>query len=334
MESQSMTASRRAMLILNPEARRQPKREHFDQGIDWLQQHDWNIEHRSARQRGDVETIAREAAEEGFDCVVACGGDGTIHEALNGVVGSRTALAVVPSGTVNIWAYEARLPSDPLAALRLLEEGDRVCLDTGRAGDRAFLLMASVGLDSLVAGQVSSRLKRRFGMLPYLGRAALDLRTFDGFEAEITLDGERIQTELVAFVAGNTRSYGRVLSITPNARADDGLLDVCIFTGSGRLRFLRSLVQTAARLHLQNSDVIYYQARSIELRTGVRWPVQLDGEVVARTPLRIECLPQSVQVIVPQGIRTPLWDNNRVATVRGGDCSSQQSDQNERGGAQ
>jgi diacylglycerol kinase (ATP) len=303
-----MPAGRRALLIINPEARRQPRRKRLEEGISWLRARGWEVEPRTAHHRGDVERLAAEGAESEVDCVVACGGDGTLHEALNGVVGTKTALALVPTGTVNVWAAEAKLPHDPVEALKILEEGERVRIDTGRAGDRAFLLMASVGIDSLVAGRVSSGLKRRLGTLPYLGLAALEIPNFEGFDAEILLDGERVQTGVVTLVAGNTRSYGRLLSITPQARADDGLLDVCIYTGSGRLRFLQSLLKTAARRHLQDSSVIYYQAREIDVRTQTRWPVQLDGEVVASTPIRLSCVPASLTVVVPAGLRTPLWD--------------------------
>jgi diacylglycerol kinase (ATP) len=307
-----MSRKQRALLIINPEARRQPPRDRLDEGIAWLEQRDWEVERRVAQQRGDVERLAADASSRGLDCVIACGGDGTLHEALNGVVGTPTALALVPTGTVNVWAAEAKLPHNPIEALQLLHSGQRVRLDTGQAGKRAFLLMASVGLDSLVAGEISSGLKRRFGMLPYLARAALDLRKFEGFDAEILMDGERVQTPAVALSIGNTRSYGRLLSITPQARADDGLLDVCIYTGSGKIRFLRALMKTAARLHLQDSSVIYYQAREIEIRTQLRWPVQLDGEVVERTPIRIACVPKSLTLIVPTGMSTPLWDGGQV----------------------
>lgn len=330
-----MSGSRRALLIINPEARRQPRRSRLEEGISWLRARGWEVERQAAQHRGDVERLAAEGADREVDCVVACGGDGTLHEALNGVVGTRTALALVPAGTVNVWAAEAGLPHDPVEALKILEEGDRLRIDTGRAGDRAFLLMASVGLDSLVAGRVSSGLKRRLGMLPYIAHAALEMRNFEGFEAEILLDGERVQTGVVALVAGNTRSYGRVLSITPQARADDGLLDVCIYTGSGRLRFMQSLLKTAARRHLQDSSVIYYQAREIDVRTQLRWPVQLDGEVVSSTPIRFSSVPSSLTVVVPAGLRTPLWDRAAALSAADSEVASLKapSEVSEPGGA-
>jgi len=302
-----MPDARRALIAINPEARRPPNSRALRAGIDWLEQHGWKVESRVTERRGEIEEVSARAAVEGVDCVVACGGDGTLHEAVNGLAGTLTALALLPGGTANVWAREARLPRDPERALRLLAEGDRLCIDTGSGAGRSFLLMASIGLDSLVAGRVGSRLKRRFGFLPYLGHAAVALPGFSGLNAKITLDGETIETPLVGLLVGNTRSYGGLIEITPDARADDGLLDVCIYKGSGRISFLRSLVNTLLRRHVRQDAVVYRQAQTITIQTEAPWPVQFDGEVVTETPVTIRCVPRSLTVVVPHGLRSPLW---------------------------
>jgi diacylglycerol kinase (ATP) len=104
---------------------------------------------------GDATTIARQAAAAGADVLLACGGDGTVNEAVNGLAGSQTALAVLPGGTVNVWAREVGIPLDPVRALQLLWEGQRRWIDLGRAGERYFLLMAGIGFDADVAAQVT-----------------------------------------------------------------------------------------------------------------------------------------------------------------------------------
>jgi diacylglycerol kinase family enzyme len=200
------------------------------------------------------------------------------------------------------------LPPHPLAALKLVDEGERVRLDTGRIGDEAFLLMASTGLDSLVAGRVGGAFKQYLGPLAYAGRAAMELCRYRGLEAEVRIDGERSCGRILGLVAGNTRSYGGVLQITSQARADDGLLDVCLYHGSGRKRFLRALLATLRGRHVDEPSVTYRKARQIELLTDARWPVQADGEVVAQTPVTIACDPRSVTVVVPQQARHEIWD--------------------------
>ena len=199
------------------------------------------MEVQATEQAVELRRLAAQAAARHYDCVVACGGDGTLNGALNGVVGSADGAGDGPVGTANVWAGEAGLPDDPLAASRLVAEGTRRRLDTGLVAGHSFLLMASTGLDSLVAEQVDLRVKRWLGRAAYVARAAFELPRYRGLKAEILLDGRRIDTTMLGLVAGNTRSYGGMLQITSEARADDGWLDVCLFEGSGRWRFMRHL---------------------------------------------------------------------------------------------
>jgi len=155
--------------------------------------------------------------------------------------------------------------------------------------------------------------KRRFGSLAYLGHAATALWRYRGLEAEITIDGERLRVPILSLLAGNTRSYGGMVEIARTARADDGLLDICLFQGRGRRRFVRYLASTACGRHLHDADVLYRKARELTLVTETPWPVPADGEVVGQTPVTIRCVPRSVTVIVPAGRRSPLWETAEEA---------------------
>jgi len=302
----------RALFLINPHAGRAPQRPGLAAGIEWLRDQDWAVDVEATEEGGELHRLAARAAAQHYDCVVACGGDGTLNGALNGVVGTQTALAMVPAGTANVWAGEASLPADPLAACRLVAEGTRRRLDTGTVAGRSFLLMASTGLDSLVAEQVDWRLKRRLGRFAYFGRGMIELLRFQGFDAELTIDGELLQTVILGLVAGNTRSYGGMIEIARDARADDGVLDVCLFQGSGRRRFIRHLVDLARGLHTQSEEVQYRRAHRIELQTERPWPVQADGEVVGHTPVSIDCVPESVTVVVAPNKSSPLWCSHGV----------------------
>lgn len=311
-----MASTRRALILINPNARRRPNPARLDLGVAWLDQRGWTVEQRATSSAAETASLAARAAAEQCDAVIACGGDGTLHDALAGLVGTRTALAHIPSGTVNVWAREVRLPRDPLAALRLLEEGDRVRIDTGTAAGKPFLLMGSLGLDSLVAGRVSGGLKRFFSYLPYLAYAMTELPRYRGVTADVTLDGERIISPVVGILVGNTRSYGGLLQVAARARVDDGLLDVCLLHGRGRALFVRHLLRTALQRHIANSAVTYRQVQSVSVSIDPPWPVQLDGEVAAQTPLTFACVPRTLTVIVPPGLRTPLWGPSSSLDMR------------------
>lgn len=297
----------RVRLIVNPTARRLPSRTRLQAGAELLRRSGWLLELCHSPSPAGTTALAAAAASAGYECVVACGGDGTLNAALNGVAESTTALAVLPAGTVNVWAREAGIPRDPLQALQLVATGTRVRIDAGRAGERYFLLMASAGIDSLTVARVGGLTKRRFGQGAYLAQALRQLYRFHGLQAEVSLDGRRISTPLLSLVVGNTRLYGGLLRITGAARADDGLLDACLYRGSGRPALLQQLLRTLLHRHRGDRAVLYQRARQIELTTNVNIPVQADGEIAGVTPIRIQAVPRAVSVVVAPGRASPLW---------------------------
>ena len=124
-------AGKEALIIVNPASRSRPKAARLQEAEDWLAEQGWRVARQETEGRGDAITIAGRAAESGVSLVFVCGGDGTLNEAANGLAGSETALAVIPAGTVNIWAREAGLNKKPLEAVQLAAEGERFRLDPG-----------------------------------------------------------------------------------------------------------------------------------------------------------------------------------------------------------
>ena len=249
---------------------------------------------------GDGVSIARRAAESGADVLLACGGDGTLNEAVNGLAGSRTALATFPGGTVNVWAREVGIPSDPARNAALLWEGERRSVDLGRAGERYFLLMAGIGFDADVASQVTRPEKRRWGPLAYVARGVVTGLRWPLQRMWILLDDKPIRRRAIFAVIGNTRLYGGVANITHHAVADDGMLDVCIFGGQGPLEKLAHAWRVALRQHTRVPSVEYYRAHQITLVTRPRVQVQVDGDAIGMTPMQFAAVPGALRVVVPR----------------------------------
>ncbi len=250
--------------------------------------------------------MARGAAQQGIDVVVACVGDGTVNEVANGLAGSETALAAVRGGTANVWAKEIGLPKDPAEAIGILTNGERRKVDLGRADDRYFLLMAGIGFDASIVQRVSSSLKRRFGAvayaLPSVGRAF----GHRAVEAELVVDGEPESSTVYWLLLGNTRNYGGVLSLTHMAKADDGLLDVCLLQHGGLPRLAWLVLWALLRRHQHRAEVVYKKVRTLEVRTpGL--PVQIDGEFLGETPMTFSVTPGALHVIVPRNLGKPLF---------------------------
>ncbi|MHB8574637.1 MAG: diacylglycerol/lipid kinase family protein [Dehalococcoidia bacterium] len=296
-----------AILIINPRAGRRPDARKLAAAIAWLVRRDWTVERRFTERPGHARELAAAAAAERVDAVIACGGDGTINEVVNGLAGSQTALAVLPSGTVNVWAREVQIPRDPLGALQLLAKGERRRVDLGLAGERRFLMLASVGTDSYAVQAVGPALKRRWGRYAYLFAGLRDLVKTGGRPLTIVMDDQTLAVQVLVAVIGNTRLYGGAMRATHRARIDDGLLDLCVYTGSSWGRMALHVARTLAGRHERDTGVRYEQIRELTVTSKTPVPVQVDGESAGETPMRFTVEPAALTVIVPRGLASPLF---------------------------
>ncbi|MEX0786664.1 MAG: diacylglycerol kinase family protein, partial [Dehalococcoidia bacterium] len=293
--------TKRALLILNPAARNAPPIEKLQDAIDGLD--GWEVALEQTNGPGHATALAAGAAKGELDVVIACGGDGTVNEVVNGLAGSRTALAVVRGGTANVWAKEARLPKDASAAIRLVAEGEERVVDLGRANERYFLLMAGVGLDAAIVRDVSPTWKRRIGAAAYLLHGISVARRYQDVEAEL-LPG--LSGNLCWLLVANVRNYAGLVELALHAQVDDGKLDVCLLRKGGLRRLAWLAPWVVLRRHDRRAHVEYRQQESLDVATpGL--PVQLDGEYAGETPMRFEVAPGALRVIVPRGQRRPIF---------------------------
>ena len=296
------------MLIYNPTARGAPKIEHLRHAT--AQVAGWDIAIKATQAAAHATELAAAAAAESLDAVVACGGDGTVNEVVNGLAGSATALAVVRGGTANVWAKEIGVSKNVEKALRLLSDGETRLIDLGRAGERYFLLMAGAGFDAaIVREMLLGKMKHRIGAAAYMAaglRRALRHRAVD---AELVIDGGTVFCKLYWMMAGNTRSYGGIVNLAHMAQADDGKLELLVLANGGLRRFAWLMLWVLLKRHHKRRDVIHRSITSVEIRTA-GLPVQIDGEYLGETPLRFEVAPRALRVIVPKGLKGALFSVN------------------------
>ncbi len=295
----------RCLIIRNPASRRQLKPTQLEAAVGILRVAGWDVVISVTERAGHATEVAREAADQLVDIVVANGGDGTINEVVNGLAGSQTALAVLPGGTANVWAKEIRVPKDPAKAMHIVATGEPRRIDLAVANGRYFLLMAGIGLDAEIIPRVNPWLKRRAGALAYvLAGVTTAIRTRP-WPAELRVDGDVRETSLYWMLAGNTRNYGGLVHITNRARVDDALTDIALMRRGG-LHLLPDGIRVLLKRHQGSPNVHYTQAKEIVISTaGI--PVQLDGERCMETPLTITTAPQALTVIVPKGLQSPLF---------------------------
>jgi diacylglycerol kinase (ATP) len=253
--------------------------------------------------RGEAASIAKEAANS-YDVVVAVGGDGTVNEVINGIVGTQVTLGIIPAGTGNGFARELGLPLRPEEACRILVEGDIKAIDVGRANGRYFLGTAGVGFDALIAEVAAERIGPLRGMWLYFFAGALTFyrRTPQLINVEIDQKVVKLKPLLVAIA--NTRRYGGKALIAPDARPDDGLLDVCVIQNMSAARLLRHLPKLFTGQHIHLPDVAIYRGRNITIDAPSPIPVHVDGEAMeGRSRVQFTLLPKAVRVLVPKHFR-------------------------------
>jgi YegS/Rv2252/BmrU family lipid kinase len=237
--------------------------------------------------------------------VVAVGGDGTVREVAAGLAGSAAELAVIPAGSGNDFDKNLGIPSDVEAACRLAAECPARPIDLVRvtAGDRTevYANAAGFGFDARVIHE-ARKLKRLRGMPLYLVAVLLAVRDFDCPAVRITVEGRSWQQPVLLIAAANGRCYGGGMKVAPDARPDDGRLDICVIDAVGRLRILRCLPELIRGTHGTLPEVAFHRSPALELEFEGPVPVQLDGDLLdwpeARR-FRLEVLPAALRVRAP-----------------------------------
>ena len=302
----------RACLIVN--SRSGGGRVDFSEAMLALQANGWEIDVRQKLHRGYAVGLAQQAVDEGFDVVIAGGGDGTVSEVVDGLAGSKTAAATLPAGTENVWAREIGMSSRQRVAAMQLVGAERLRVDVGKMSingkhARHFLLMAGLGLDGAVMSRVSRAVKNRIGPLA-VGLAAIEaLPSFRPVPIRADVGGVLWQGTVTQIVAGNTRRYGGFTRVTGEAYIDDGLLDVCFVTASGVVETTRQAASLLMRQRPSERSAETYRVPFVTVHAPAVMPAQLDGGSVDQEHVpvtddgveyRFEVVPHAVTVLVPR----------------------------------
>lgn len=258
---------------------------------------------------GDARRLAAEAIDEGFQTVVAAGGDGTVNEVLNGFGDirdgfERARLAVLPLGTVNVFARELAIPSRLEAAWEIIQKGHETRIDlpkaefssNGRRKSVYFAQLAGAGLDARAIELVRWELKKRIGPLAYV---VAGLQALLNAPLNITAAGSEYNVTGGLVLVGNGRLYGGSFRIFPKADLRDGLLDVCVFPRLNWFTLARCGPQLLLRGQLPETATESFQTASLTLSSPVQTPFEVDGELIGHLPASLTLNRGALRVIVP-----------------------------------
>ena len=258
---------------------------------------------------GEARRLAAEAVREGFEIIVAAGGDGTVNEVLNGVGDAprgfeRARLGVLPLGTVNVFARELGIPQKPALAWSIVRQGRESCIDlpmveysaNGTRERRYFAQLAGAGLDARAIEFVNWELKKKIGAFAYVWAG---LQALVGPPSQITaaVGGQTAQGGLV--LIGNGRLYGGPFQIFPQADLRDGRLEVCVFPRVNWLTLAHCGPHLLLRRYLPKAATQVFAAASLVLSSPVPTPLEVDGELIGYLPARFSVVQKGLRVIVP-----------------------------------
>lgn len=292
----------RVVLISNPASRRGARL--AVRAIAALRDEGVAIDHRPTERPGHAAELA-ELHRSAGDAVFVLGGDGTVMEVAGALAGSGMPIGVLAGGTGNLLARALGIPLRVERAVPALVHGGRLRIDLGRLDSgRHFAIAAGVGIDARMVAQTPGWMKRRLGVLAYalvatrVGVAAVAGRRL--FAARVTVDGETIDRPAIAVMVAN---FGAVLAdrvtLGPDIAADDGVLDVCVFSP----RTMRDAVRVVGRMlraDFAGDDCLLYRAgRHIRVETDPAGPTQADGELLGVTPFEVHVAPLAGELLVP-----------------------------------
>lgn len=259
--------------------------------------------------------LARSAVEGGYGVVVAAGGDGTVSEVAEGLVGSDVPLGIIPLGTANVLARELGIPVDINAACALLAgEFGVTTIDAIGARGQHYFTQLGIGIDALMIRDTTRQDKKRFGRIAYLWTAFKSLAGFQPCRFNLRIDGKARKARASQLLLANCATLGQQpLLWGPEIRPNDGRVDICVIRARTVVDYALVAWHVVLRQHRQSRNIRYFVAtREVTISTARALPVQADGEIIGNTPIDVRVVAAALKVAVPRAAATPP-----VATASG-----------------
>ncbi|UOY91616.1 diacylglycerol kinase [Ectobacillus sp. JY-23] len=293
---------KRARIIYNPTSGREIFKKNLPEVLEKLEKSGYETSCHATTCEGDATRAAAIAAQRGFDLVIAAGGDGTLNEVVNGLVGQehRPKFGIIPVGTTNDFARAIGVPRTIEEAVDIICEGHSVPLDIGRAGDKYFINIAGGGRITELTFEVPSKLKTVLGQLAYYLKGIEMLPSLHPTYVEIEYDGKLLQEEITLFLITNTRSVGGFEKVAPYASINDGLFDLLVLKKGSVADLIKAASQALRGEHINNPRILYTQANRIKVTTPEKLMINLDGEYGGDAPMEFENMYHYLELFVPK----------------------------------
>jgi YegS/Rv2252/BmrU family lipid kinase len=257
-----------------------------------------DVETSATRDIAHARSLATEAARAGR-VVAALGGDGLlgcVADALRQVPGA--VLGVLPGGRGNDFARTVGIPLDAKAACAVIAHGEARPIDLGLAGDRAFIGIASLGFDS-DANRIANQAPAQLGRLVYVYGLVRALAAWKHASFTVEVDGERVSFSGWSVAAANSKAYGGGMLLAPDARLDDGALDVVLISDIGKWAYVRTAPSVFKGTHVRNPAVRVLRGAEVRVESDRPFVVYADGDPIGETPITLRAAPGALRVLMP-----------------------------------
>jgi YegS/Rv2252/BmrU family lipid kinase len=245
--------------------------------------------------QADATRLSREAKDRGMDLVIAVGGDGTVHEVGKALIGSNTALGIIPTGSGNGLARHCGIPCDPVKAIKLINEMKTSTIDTVKINGDHFLNMAGIGFDAYIAKKFSIDIKR--GFFTYVKLVMRHFFSYKCQDYKLIIDGKNIEKKAFLISFANSSQYGNNICISPKAKIDDGLLDIAILRPFPLVSTPMMLLQLLSSKFDSSKYLDIIPAKDVTVEGGP-FHTHLDGEpVTSKDSLHLSVLPSSLKLV-------------------------------------
>ncbi len=293
------------LLIVNPTSGSAENPQLITELTDALQAQGIQAEICTTTPDEDGEGLAAAAAKAGAELVIVAGGDGTIEAVARGLVHTQTVLGIIPLGTRNNIAASLNIPNDLAQAIQIVAAGDRDRFDMGKANNYYFMEVVGVGLEASLfpcGDEVKEGIKKNY--LAALKSLLSGIKTFLQFRPHrlvLRLDGRRIRRLRTLQVnICNSPRYGIEFALAPEAKMNDGKLDVIYINNPSKWEHLRHFFTAMRGKRLPHERLKTHRVSKIEVRSYPPLEVHADGECLGTTPVTVEVIPQALWICVPQ----------------------------------
>lgn len=308
---------RKALLIVNPSSGQERAKNYEGRAKKKLQDLFDSVEVKYTEKAGDGERFARQAAREKFHSVFTMGGDGTVHEAINGLAGEENPprYGALPFGTVNDLDRSLNLSMNPAIAIEQIQLDRYQKVDIGKVNDQYFAYVLAIGNVPEAVNQTDVEEKRKFGRVAYIFNAVKDFNKNDAKKYRLITDGKEEIVESTLFIFGLQNSIGGRENFFPGAKHNDGLIHMLYFKDKKIIDTLRAGAQLLTGVE-ESTDRLEYRTIKegrLENLEGEPSSVNVDGDVLFTLPIDIKVLPQRLEMYCgPQEKDRPLIDRTNL----------------------